>query len=275
MTTGPLVSICIPTFNGARFLKETLESVLAQSYPNLEILISDHSSTDKTIDVIKSYVDERITLNIHPPGGGAQSNWNAAVEGARGTYIKVLCQDDLLEPDCIAEQVSALEIMTKCSFCFSPRDILTPRGRKIIRNRGFDPDAPSISLTGGLPTLIQSGTNIFGEPCSVLIRASALDQVGPFTGSYLIDLNMWVSLWEIGDAAYVPKSLSQFRISSGSWTMALKDQQSRQVENGLRDLKNKYPDIVSESDLMTGLNNSRKLEKKRQRIIWLVEFLKL
>jgi glycosyltransferase involved in cell wall biosynthesis len=119
VTNQPLVSICIPTYNGERFLKETLESVVQQTYTNLEIKISDHSSSDSTLDVIRSFDDPRIVLSVLTAGGGAEANWNASVAGAKGKYTKLLCQDDLLKPSCIEEQVNALESNEDSSFCVS------------------------------------------------------------------------------------------------------------------------------------------------------------
>jgi glycosyltransferase involved in cell wall biosynthesis len=275
VTNQPLVSICIPTYNGERFLKETLESVVQQTYTNLEIKISDHSSSDSTLDVIRSFDDPRIVLSVLTAGGGAEANWNASVAGAKGKYTKLLCQDDLLKPSCIEEQVNALESNEDSSFCFAPRDIITPKGRVMLRSRGLRPSQNRLSLSDYLNALVRSGTNIFGEPCCVLMKTSSLQQVDPFSGSYLIDLNMWIALWEIGDVIHLPKSLSQFRISDGSWTSALDGLQTKQIKEKFQQLQAKYPQLISSLDVKTGIQIAQKLEKSRRRVTRVVELLHL
>ena len=275
MNDQPLVSVCIPTYNGERFLKETLKSVTQQTYSNLEILISDHSSTDSTIKIVESFEDQRISLSVLRQGGGAESNWNASIASAKGEFIKLLCQDDLLKPTCIQEQVNELRANADCSFCFSPRDIITPKGRVILRSRGFTPTHTRLSITDSLDHLVRSGTNIFGEPCSVLMRTSAMEKVDPFSGSYLIDLNMWIALWEVGDAIHLSQSLAQFRISDDSWTSALDGLQTKQIKEKFQQLQAKYPQVVSSSDVETGIQIAQKLEKSRRRVTRLVEILHL
>src|SRR2546423_8587516 len=90
----PLVSVCIPTFNGARWIKESLNSALAQSYRPLEIIIIDDASTDETVKVLRSFKDDRIRLFVNEQRLGLACNWNRCVELARGEFIKFLFQDD-------------------------------------------------------------------------------------------------------------------------------------------------------------------------------------
>lgn len=273
MSELPLVSICIPTFNGSRFLRETLESVLNQTYENLEIRISDHSSTDNTEEIVKSFHDSRIEFHTQAPGGGVESNWNASIAGASGKYIKLLCQDDILKPECISKQVEILENFPDSSFCFSSRDVISPRGLTLLPSRGFKPKKVQISLNEYLPTLVQSGTNMFGEPCSVLMNASALQQVQPFSGSYLIDLNMWYSLWKVAPAIYAPITAAKFRISNGSWTTALTGQQAEQIASKFNEILIEWPHLINKSDVDQGIRRAQKLERNRIRLMRLVEFL--
>ena len=273
MSELPLVSICIPTFNGSRFLRETLESVLNQTYENLQICISDHSSTDNTEEIVKSFHDSRIEFHSQAPGGGAETNWNASIAGARGKYIKLLCQDDILKPECISKQVEILENHPDSSFCFSSRDVISPRGLTLLPSRGFKPKKVQISLNEYLPILVQSGTNMFGEPCSVLMQSSALQLVQPFSGSYLIDLNMWYSLWKVAPAIYAPITAAKFRISKGSWTTALTGQQAEQIASKFNEILIEWPHLVNKSDVDQGIRRAQKLEKGRIRLMRLVEFL--
>lgn len=95
-----LVSIGIPTYNRADgFLRNALESALAQTYKNIEIIVSDNCSTDNTGEFIKSYSDKRIRYFRQKNNIGVEGNFNYCVEQARGEYFLLLCDDDLIDPD--------------------------------------------------------------------------------------------------------------------------------------------------------------------------------
>jgi len=101
--SDPLVSVVIPAFNTGRFLPETLESVFAQSYPNLEIIVIDDGSTDDTRAVARGY-GERIVL-LERPHAGLGPTRSAGIERAVGEFLLFLDSDDILEPDAVRTQV--------------------------------------------------------------------------------------------------------------------------------------------------------------------------
>ena len=107
----PLVSICIPIYNGEAFLAEALASVKTQTYPNLEVVVSDDRSSDASLKIIEEFkkeVDFPVHIFSHEPQG-IGANWNHCVAKAQGTYIKFLFQDDVLLPTCIEKMVKVLE----------------------------------------------------------------------------------------------------------------------------------------------------------------------
>jgi glycosyltransferase involved in cell wall biosynthesis len=272
--TEPLVSICIPTFNGNRFIAKTIESALAQTYANIEIVVSDQFSTDGTLDTIRSYSDQRIRIVKPFTVVRAADNWNSALNNAKGDYVKILCQDDLIKSNCIATEVAALQSNPKASFCFSPRDVISPFGRKILNARGLKIDTDELIFPENLSVLLRSGTNIFGEPCAVLMRATSLRQVGPFRGSYLIDLSMWLELWKVGSALSIDEALSQFRVSRTSWTSQLKNEQHQQVRNFFNEICQTYSNLCDPLDLSTGLKRSKRLEQNRGRLMRIVDLIR-
>jgi len=96
----PLVSIGIPTYNRASgYLRETLESALAQTYPNLEIVVADNCSPDNTRAVVEGYGDRRIRYFRHDAGMKPNDNFNFCLQQARGTYFLLLHDDDTIDPD--------------------------------------------------------------------------------------------------------------------------------------------------------------------------------
>jgi len=96
----PLVTVAIPTYNsGERFLSDAIDSVLAQSFTNFELLISDNCSPDNTSDVVAEYQDPRIRYVRHETNIGANANFNYCLDDARGDYLLLLSDDDLIDPD--------------------------------------------------------------------------------------------------------------------------------------------------------------------------------
>ena len=274
-TLKPLVSICIPTYNGDRFISETIESILNQTFSDFELLVSDHSSSDQTVEILRTFADPRIKVFNLARDEPASMNWNACTAQASGRYIKIVCQDDILLKNCIDSEVSLLESYPTAAFCFSPRDIISPKGRTLIRNRGLKPQTQTINFENMISSLIRSGTNFFGESCALLIRRDKFLHAGVFEGQYLIDLEMWVRLWLLGDAVYYPKSLSRFRISKGSWTSQLQSQHAKQIELYFKKMHEAWPYFISQDDLNYGIRKAVKLEKQRSILTSLVEKLRL
>lgn len=102
-----LVSIVVPCYNAERFLRETLDSALGQSYAHTEIIVVDDGSTDATAELIRSYADQ-LTVEFGP-NRGASAARNSGTALARGEFIQYLDADDLLTPDAVADRVAALQ----------------------------------------------------------------------------------------------------------------------------------------------------------------------
>lgn len=101
-----LVSIIMPSYNTGRFIKETIESVLAQSYPTWELIIVDDCSTDDTDDVVRQYLaDKRIRYIKNDTNSGAAVSRNRALREAKGKWIAFLDSDDLWEADKLQKQI--------------------------------------------------------------------------------------------------------------------------------------------------------------------------
>ncbi|GAB4031148.1 MAG: hypothetical protein Fur0012_08090 [Elusimicrobiota bacterium] len=112
MNKNKLVSICIPVFNGRSFIRESVESVLGQTYPSLEVLIQDNASTDGTWEVVCDLVkkDKRIFAERNLYNVGMAPNWNKVVSRASGDFVMLLSVDDSLLPNFIEK---CLEIFSR------------------------------------------------------------------------------------------------------------------------------------------------------------------
>ncbi len=116
-----LVSVVMPTYNSARFVAESIDSILAQTYTQWELIVTDDCSTDGTVDILKEYAsrDDRIVLQLLEENGGAGVARNASIRSARGRYIAFCDSDDRWTVDKLAIQ---LEFMQKndVAMCFAP-----------------------------------------------------------------------------------------------------------------------------------------------------------
>jgi glycosyltransferase involved in cell wall biosynthesis len=113
MNEKPLVSVLIPLYNKVDYFEETLQSVLYQTYPNIEIIIVDDGSTDGSLDIAKKYLSENITI-FEQKNKGASAARNKAFELSKGDYIQYLDADDVLDKSKIEEQVKVLAKHPNC-----------------------------------------------------------------------------------------------------------------------------------------------------------------
>lgn len=111
MTAAPPVSVCLPVYNGERYLEETLLSVREQTFGDLEIVLSDNASTDGTAEICRSHAadDPRIRYVRHDVNRGGLWNFNDAMRRARGRTVKLAAADDVLRPRFLEACVDALE----------------------------------------------------------------------------------------------------------------------------------------------------------------------
>lgn len=112
MKNSPLVSVCIPVFNGKKYISETISSIVAQGYPNVEILVQDNASTDGTWELLESIAKENPNLKLerNEKNVGMAPNWNLAINRAKGDYVMLLSADDLLEPGFICECLKIFDL---------------------------------------------------------------------------------------------------------------------------------------------------------------------
>lgn len=104
-----LVSIVMPTYNQAPYLREAVDSVLQQTYPNLELVVVDDGSTDATPDILAEYMDPRMRVICLEKNRGVSEAFNVAFSEARGRYVWRMCSDDLLAPTMVEVLVRALQ----------------------------------------------------------------------------------------------------------------------------------------------------------------------
>jgi glycosyltransferase involved in cell wall biosynthesis len=131
------VSIGVPVFNGARYLEDCLESLITQTYGDVEILISDNASTDETPAICRAYCerDDRVRYHRHPENIGASANFNFLVGNTRGELFKWAAHDDVCAPDLVARCVAALDASPAAVLAFARTGFIDDSGDQL---HGYD-----------------------------------------------------------------------------------------------------------------------------------------
>ncbi len=267
----PTVSVCIPTYKGAKYLGWTIKSVLNQGFSDFELLIVDDNSPDETTALVAQFQDARIRFLQNPENLGAEGNWNRCLAEAKGRYFKLLPQDDLLAPDCLQQQVAVLDQdeEQRIALVCCARSIIDPQGRIIMR-RGYP---------GGRQGLIDGTTlrrhclryaaNLIGEPGSVLFRQDLARETGLFNGSlpYVIDLDYWFRLLLRGDAYYLPQTLASFRVSLGSWSVAIGTRQNLEFRRFIAKIAQDPAFHTTWFDVLIG-NTSARLNSRLRTLLY-------
>jgi glycosyltransferase involved in cell wall biosynthesis len=210
----PLVSVCIPTYGHGRFLPAAIESVLGQSLPDFEVIVSgdgpDHA--DETASIIRSYGDERIRFNQLPRHAGVAENRNACLRMAKGRYVAWLDADDLYEPDALACLSGTLDAHSGASFAHG--------GFQLIDEADFKLRAGS---NASERDMVEPSREAFTElaacndvtTSTVMVRRSAQERAGDFDASIgrsSTDWNMWLRLALLGDVAFLRQPLARYRL---------------------------------------------------------------
>ncbi|MFP3867794.1 MAG: glycosyltransferase family 2 protein [Desulfobacteraceae bacterium] len=220
---NPRVSIGLPVYNGARWLKEALDSFLAQTFEDFELIISDNASTDKTPEICRAYAarDARIRYYRNEKNLGAAENYNRVFHLSTGEYFKWAADDDWCAPNCLEQCVEVLDSKPEVVLCYTKTTVIDENGATIPMAEDnlnlYSPNVPERFLQ--TLTKIKFCHNIiFG-----LMRRNTLAKT-PLQGKYLAadrclvaELALHGPFWEI------PERLFFRRKHSGNIGTSLKD----------------------------------------------------
>ena len=224
------VSVVIPLYNAERYVEASVRSALASDLSELEIVIVDDGSTDRSAEIVRQIEDPRIVLIQVRASGGPARPRNVGIERARAPYVALLDADDLIKPDKLSSAVSALDRHPEAGFAFADFEQIDADGRilqssVIARNRAFREVAsepgedswrliPRTELERGLV-----GSNFIGTS-GVILRKSVLSDIGVFdeTLVYSEDRDLWFRLAHRCSALYREQIGHSYRVAPGSLT---------------------------------------------------------
>jgi glycosyltransferase involved in cell wall biosynthesis len=222
---GRPVSVCVPVYNGAAYLRECLDSVLAQDYGAFEVLVVDDCSSDDSATIVAEFAarDRRVRHVRNPRNLGLVGNWNRCVELANHDWIKFIFQDDVAEPGCLDTlmryaRVPAVLVTCRREFIFDEsvpealQDLYRDSQRRVrafFEERDFA--TPMQCQRGAIE---QFGYNLYGEPTSVLLHKRFFEVFGPFRQGMIMscDLEYWTRVAIHTGAYYCGEPLVRFRV---------------------------------------------------------------
>ena len=229
MSTTPRISIVVPTYNGARYIRCALQSALRQTVWPWELIVSDSGSTDNTLELIeKETAGAPFKVRVLPsPTAGMVCNWNAVTAAAEGDYIKFLFQDDALEPQCLQRMQQLVVKDPKIGFVWCARRAIGetgveshPLAKWLIEHPDLDAGKLAVkSIQEGrrilsCRQLLDGNWNKIGEPSAVMIKRSVFHALDGFNEGLiqLVDLELWLRALAITWAGYIAEPLAVFRV---------------------------------------------------------------
>jgi glycosyltransferase involved in cell wall biosynthesis len=215
----PVVSVCLPVFNGEKYLPSAIESVLSQTLANFELIVVDDCSTDRSLEIISKYAagDKRIKLHRNESNLGIFYNYNKCMELGKGRYIKPFAQDDLFYESLLERMVNELEHHPAISLVTCTREYVDEGGAVLSVERHFAHDREMDGKKAAFE-MLSTISNFIGEPCAVMFRRK---QMGPGfmpTLPQLGDIEYWVRLLQSGNVFFIADALCKFRVHSGNQT---------------------------------------------------------
>lgn len=203
----PLVSVIMPCYNAERYIAQSIESVLAQTYQNWELLITDDGSTDRVVEIVREYCkkDGRINMLVNEHKGIAETR-NASIARAKGRFLAFLDNDDLWMPEKLEKQISFM-LKHKVGFSYTNYELIDKNGvrkNKIIKTQGIIDYKKYLRNT-----IIGCGTVVVDRDIVGCIKMPINDTSD--------DMMLWLSIMHRGFKAYpLDEILMKYRVRKKS-----------------------------------------------------------
>jgi len=209
--SSPVVSILMPVFNGAAFVGQAIESAIAQTYPDFELIIVNDGSTDNSAEVIRPYLADPRIRYLEQPNGGVAAARNSAFRVAKGLYIGFLDQDDVWLPEKLALQIAYLKMSPQCAMVHARQGYIDDKGRRV--------ESEFINVE---PVEGQCFRALFDKNriavLTVLARRSVIEEVGGFNAhsSGGDDYELWLRIAWNYSIGFLDQVVAHYRVHSNN-----------------------------------------------------------
>lgn len=217
MSRAPRITVAIPNYNTAHWLPSAIESVLAQRFTDLELLVLDNASTDDSLAVLGRYDDPRIVCHVNDRNVGFAGNIHVGCRLARGDYVIFMGTDDLLLPDFLGEAVAFLDAEPGCAMVHGAAAWIDVEGRRF---GGTDPGWAR--MTPGGEAMLDAFRRGFCFTTMVM-RTSAIRATGPFDEGWLevIDLWLFCRMCLAGPVGHLDRVLVEYRVHQNAMSQQM------------------------------------------------------
>lgn len=238
----PQVSVLLPTYNRAQYVGRTVQSLLGQTYPDLEVVVVDDGSTDDTAQVVRQFADAPV-LYIYQENRGVGGALNTAFRASRGRYIALSGSDDLWLPELLSEEVPILEGNPGIGLVYARAQAMDPYDLPLAQVLGAPEKYPGHTFKSLL-----YGDHVCG--LTALIRREHIEQVGLWDEGLVAneDWDLWLRLSLVCRFHFLDKVLARFRIHPGNITGGASDRFVRLSLDRIRVMDKVYsrPDLPGE-----------------------------
>lgn len=210
----PLVSVIVVSYNHSKYIRENLDSIKAQTYPNIELIVADDASADNSVEVFEAWLSENhypAKKIFHKQNTGLATTLNECLELITGKYVKLIAADDFLHPESIAQCVAKLEELGE-EFGMVFTDFYT-----VDDNSEIQEDIANYSEIGNVSPeqfshdLISKGNRI--AALTVLIKVEAIKKTGKYNAKFIVeDYFRWLKINELYKIAYIDQKLAYYRL---------------------------------------------------------------
>jgi glycosyltransferase involved in cell wall biosynthesis len=242
-TENPLVTIAIPTFNRAAWLKICIGAALAQTYQNIEIVVSDNASTDKTSEILPAFDDKRLRVIKQPTNIGPVANCNACIDAAKGDYIVLVPDDDKIAPEMLEKCVGLIRQAPEIPVVLAVGDVFVAKDNHIWP--GFRSKKLSTGIWDGADILLEYlNDKLSVHQCTVLLHTATLRAHGGFAKNYpfVADIATWLPILLLGRAGLVNESCGTYSLHESTQTSAFEVSTRLQEVRRVVDLVNSIAD---------------------------------
>ncbi|MDP2966078.1 MAG: glycosyltransferase family 2 protein [Pelolinea sp.] len=214
MKSTPLVTIVTPSYNQAMYLEETIQSVLAQTYPSIEYIIMDGGSTDGSLEIIKKYTP-KLAHWVSEKDRGQTDAINKGFALAKGEVLAWLNSDDTFLPNALEEAVKFLSAHPETGLIYGDANYIDEKSKVIGRFPAAQTDLAK--LRRGYVHIPQQAS---------FFRKSLWDQAGPLDPEFFfaMDYDLWVRLAALSGLKYIPRIWANFRLHADAKTITADDQ---------------------------------------------------
>ena len=271
----------IPTYNHAAYLRESIQSVLDQTFQDFELIIVDDASVDDTPEIVQSFGDKRIRCYRNLKNIGQTPNWNRCLELARGEYITIFHDDDVMLPENLSMKVKAFE-NHDVNLVFCAMRVIDAQGSQLYVHKHY-PESRYLRGKDQIIHCLKMG-NCIGCPSLVAIKMTAFEQAGKFneTLRFYDDQEMWLRILLKGDAYFLDDPLVCVRQHEGS-SSSMQGRAGYETERlkfvlcyvqneQMQALLNDHPTVKQFSVWLLGWFNYQSLNLKEARK-WLIQVI--